>query len=212
MVKRRDVNLVICGVDAVGRGLFIGGAKIGGAGTKAITIDQPYFTNAALTGAVVWGPGEATLIAPDSGTASTVRKYFCDTVTSMDSAEARSVSQCVSFVNSSFKDSWTGAVAFNSSFYPQISGAIFLHNYFNPYDYAGGTIFIDRCASLATVSNSIFFGTRLDQATEALEVHGARATITGNAIRGFPSAGIILHSVRLHTGEAVSNALRFPVP
>ena len=180
--------------DAVGYGLFIGGAKIGGAGTKAITIDQSYFTNAALGGAVVWGPGEAALIAPDPATASTVRKYFCDTVTSMDSVEARSVPQYVSFTNSYFKDIWTGALAFNSTFYPQIAGSIFLHNYFNPYDYAGGTVFVDRCASLATVSNSIFDGTGLDQATEALEVHGARATISGNRVSGFPSAGIVLHS------------------
>ncbi len=185
--------------DAVGRGLTVAGAKIGGAGTEAIKIDQCYFKNAAGVGALVWGNGYSDLIAPAptsplDPSIPLIRKYVCDTVTSMDSDIARSVPQYVLFTNSSFKDSWTGAVALNSVFYPQISGSIFGHNYFNPYDGAGGTIFVDRCAALATVSNSIFDGTGLDTATEGLEVHGARATITGNTIRGFPSAGIVLHS------------------
>ncbi len=181
-------------LDAVGRSLTIAGAKI-----NNVQVQNSFFVNAALTGALVVGSGpSATLIQPDPLTANSTRLYQCDLIPNVntDSDLARSVPQSIYFQDSYFANSWTGAIAFNSVFDPRITGSYFAFNYFNPYDYAGGTIFLDRCAAIGTVSNSVFDGTGLTTTTEGLEVHAARMTISGNIFRGFPGGGIVLHSSR----------------
>jgi parallel beta-helix repeat protein len=177
--------------DAVGRALTIAGAQI-----RKVTVVDSFFVNAALTGALVLGPGEGALTQPVAGDPNGA--YRCDQIPSAteSTAEARSVPRSVSFESSYFANSWTGAIAFNSVFDPQISTSRFYFNYFNPYDNAGGTIFLDRCAAIGSVTNSLFEGTGLTTNTEGLEIHGARMLVQGNTFNGYPQGGIVLHSSR----------------
>ena len=165
--------------DALGRSL-----SIEAPGVTDIAVTGSSFINAALTGILIYGPGEPSTT------------QACDATTSPDPATDSNRPRRININGGLFIDSWTGAIANNYGHDVNINGAYFTHNYFDPYDQAGGTIFYDLCTIKSTVTGSFFNGAGLTTATEGLEIHGKEVTIENSTFAGYPTAGITLHSAK----------------
>ncbi len=114
--------------------------------------------------------------------------------------------------NSIFTNSWTGALAIQLGTNFVADNNRFIRNYWNPYDSAGGNIFVNVCAKNTTIKNTYMDGFPVLTQASGIEVHAKGVLISDNLIIGFAYEGIGLHSaanVTIERNRITSNGLAY---
>src|SRR5439155_19403513 len=100
-----------------------------------------------------------------------------------------------------FQDNQTGALGLHASNLTIINNQ-FAHNYINPDDAAGGTVFVRQCSDPVTISGNTLRGPDdmcpggvCSVNTFGLELFGRNTMVTGNTIYNYPHEGIEANSV-----------------